>query len=288
MKLAILLLAVCGLAGAQNLTDIRVERAATKHRFTEGPVWSPEGFLLYTDIPANHIIRFIPESGTSIFRENSNGANGLAYDSRGRLYICESRTRRIVRLDKQGKQEVLAEQFEGKRFNAPNDIVVRRDGHVYFTDPAFGSQEDTREMDYYGVYHITPRGDISLVAKPEGRPNGIGLSPDGRILYVANSDERNLRAYDLDRGGKASNERVLVSGIDGVPDGITVDEKGNIYVTAKALEVYGKDGSHLGTVPLAETPANCAFGDNDLQGLYITARTSVYRIRLDVKGSVQY
>ncbi len=126
------------------------------------------------------------------------------------------------------------------------------------------------------------------IAKPKGRPNGIALSPNGNILYVTNSDERNIRAYDLDHNGAASNERILVSNIEGVPDGMRVDEKGNLYVAASKLEVYTPEGKPLGSVPLAETPSNCAFGDADFESLYITARTSVYRLRLNVKGSVQY
>jgi gluconolactonase len=194
----------------------------------------------------------------------------------------------VIRTDKKGKVEVLAERFQGKRLNAPNDIVVRRDGQVYFTDPAFGNQAESRDMDFYGVYHIDQKGQLELIAKPTGRPNGIALSPDGKILYVANSDDRNLRAYNVDERGTVSGEKVLVAGIDGVPDGIRVDQKGNIYVTAKGVAIYSPDGKLMHTVELSETPANCAFGDPDFQTLYVTARTSLYRIRLDVKGSVQY
>ena len=282
------LAAVCVAAPAQNFDDIKIEKVSAGHRFTEGPVWSREGYLLFSDVPNNRLIKLIPGEGTSVTRENSNGANGNTFDKEGRLYTCESRTRRVIRFDKKGAVEVLAEKWEGKRLNATNDIVVRRDGHVYFTDPAFGNQSDTRELDFYGVYHIALKGELKLVAKPAGRPNGIAISPNGRILYVANSDERNIRAYDLDRNGEPSNERILVKGIEGVPDGIRVDEKGNLYVTAKGVAVYSAQGKRIHTFDLAETPANCAFGDPDFQTLYITARTSLYRVRLDVKGSVQY
>ena len=129
-----------------------------------------------------------------IFRSNSNGASGNTFDAQGRLYTCESHLRRVTRADKKGKVEVIAEKYQGKRLNAPNDIVVRKDGQIYFTDPAFGNQEDSRELDFFGVYHISRRGELDLVAKPKGRPNGIALSPNGNILYVTNSDERNIRA----------------------------------------------------------------------------------------------
>ena len=205
------------------------------------------------------------------------------------LYTCEASKYRVTRTDKKGAVEVLADKWDGKRLNAPNDIVVRKDGHVYFTDPAFGdNQNKGRELDFYGVYHIPPKGPMELIAKPKGRPNGLALSPNGKILYVDNSDERNVYAYDLDAKGVASGERVLVSNIDGSPDGMKVDEKGNLYVTAKGLAIYTPQGNLLHTIELAEMPRNCAFGDSDFQTLYITALTSLYRLRLPVKGSVQY
>jgi gluconolactonase len=273
---------------AQDFSDIQVEKAAHGFRFTEGPAWSREGYLLFSDIPGNKIMKYVPGEGYPVFREPSNGANGNAFDAQGRLYTCESFARRVTRTDKKGHIEVLADKWEGKRLNAPSDIVVSKSGHVYFTDPAFGSQADTRELDFYGVYHIAPKGELSAIARPVGRPNGITLSPNGRILYVGNSDERNIRAYDVDRNGEVSGERVFVSGVEGVPDGIRTDEKGNLYVAAKGILVYSPEGKLLATIPLAETPSNCAFGDPDLQTLYITARTSLYRVRLDVKGAVQY
>src|SRR4029077_8683440 len=212
-----------------------------------------------------------------VFREDSGYANGNTFDAQGRLYSCDSRTRRVTRMDKRGHIEVLAARWEGKRFNAPNDIVVRKDGNVYFTDPAFGNQADTRELDFYGVNHITPKGELRLVAKPAGRPNGIAFAPGGHVLYVANSDEHNVRAYDVDHNGEVSNERVVISGVSGVPDGIRVDEKGNIYVAANGVVIYDSHGKLTETIDFSETPANCTFGDSDLQTLYVTARTSLYR-----------
>ena len=272
----------------QDFSHIAIEKVDAGFRFTEGPVWSREGFLLFSDVPNNQIRKLVPGERSVAFRDDSHGANGNTFDAQGRFYSCESKTRRVVRMDKKGKMEVLAEKWEGKRLNAPNDIVVRKDGQIYFTDPAFGDQADTRELAFYGVYHINPKGVMNLIARPAGRPNGIAFSPNGRILYVANSDDRNVRAYDVDHNGAVSNERVVVSNIDGVPDGIRLDEKGNLYVTAKGVAVYTSEGKLLHTIDLSETPANCAFGDPDLQTLYITARTSLYRVRLNVKGSVQY
>lgn len=275
-------------AFGQDAAPPSVQKVSAGHIFTEGPAWSRDGYLVFSDVPKNQLLRFVPGKGTEVYRENSNGANGNAFDAQGRLYSCESHTRRVVRINSKGKVDVLASEWNGKRLNAPNDIVVRKDGHVYFTDPAFGNQADTRELDFYGVYHITPKGVLDLVAKPKGRPNGIALSPNGRILYVANSDSRTITAYDLDRGGAASNERIVVSGIPGVPDGLRADEKGNLYVAAAGIVVYTPEGKLVRTIELPETPSNCTFGDPDFQSLYITARTSVYRVRLEVKGAVQY
>lgn len=288
MKTVILALA-CGFSlCAQDFSKLSLEKVDGGFRFTEGSVWSREGFLLFSDVPNDQIRKLVPGERSNVFRADSHGANGNTYDAQGRLYSCESRTRRVVRLDKKGKMETIAEKWEDKRLNAPNDIVVRKDGNIYFTDPAFGEQADHRELDFYGVYHITPKGVMSLIAKPQGRPNGIAFSPNGRILYVDNSDDHNVRAYDVDHNGDVSNERVVVSNIDGTPDGMKVDEKGNLYITAKGVAIYSPAGKLLHTIDVPETPANCAFGDPDFQTLYITGRTSLYRVRMTVKGAVQY
>ena len=273
---------------AQDFSQVHVEAVARGFRYTDGPVWSRGGYLLLSDVPSNRILKLLPEGAPLIFRESSNGAAGNALDTQGRLYTCETHARRVTRTDSKGKVEVLADKWEGKRLNAPNDIVVSKSGHVYFTDPAFGNQQDTRELDFYGVYHLTPKGQLSVIAKPTGRPNGIALSANGRILFVTNSDERNIRAYDVAHDGEVSGERIFVSGIEGVPNGLRADEKGNLYVAAKGLAVYSPEGKLLVTIPMPETPSNCAFGDPDFQTLFITARTSVYRIHLDVKGAVPY
>jgi gluconolactonase len=271
-------------AAAQDFANMRIDKVAAGYAFAEGPAWSPSGFLIFSDIPNNKLLQFTPGQPANVFRENSNGATGNRFDAQGRLYSCESHSRRVTRTDKKGKVEILAERWQGKRLNAPNDLAIRKDGDINFTDPAFGNQQDTRELDFFGVYHISRKGDLEVVAKPKGRPNGIALSPDGRMLYVSNSDEKNVRAYDLNKNGEASNERTLISGMEGVPDGICVDEKGDIYVAANHVQVYSPEGKPIGMIQTEETPSNCSFGDPDLGSLYITARTSVYRVRLDVKG----
>jgi gluconolactonase len=274
-------------AAAQDFSNIKVERVAADLRFAEGPVWSSEGFLLFSDSVTNTLHKFIPGKGTVEAGTVPGGPGGNAYDSQGRLYTCEFRERRVTRTSKTGKVEILAAKFEGKRLNAPNDITVRRDGHVYFTDPAFGNQQDGRELDFYGVFHITPRGELEAIAKWKTRPNGIALSPNGRILYVTDSDTRSVHAFDLDRSGAASNERVVVEKVAGVPGGIRTDEKGNLWIAAKGVQLYSPQGALLGQFDLPEPASNLAFGDPDLETLFVTARAVVYRVRIGVKGSSQ-
>lgn len=288
VPMIVLALLLAATLSAQDFSKIQIEKVAAGNRFTEGPVWSKEGFLIFSDVPNNRMLKFIPGTGVASYRDNTSGATGNAFDAQGRLITCEARTRRVVRQKKEGGVEVLADKFEGKRFNAPNDVVVRKDGHIWFTDPAFGSQADERDLDFYGIYHISPKGELSVTAKPKGRPNGIALSNNGRVLYVANSDERAVYAYDVDGQGRATNERVLIKDIPGPPDGLKLDEKGNFYIASTELVVYTPQGKLLKKIELSEKPSNVAFGDPDYQTLFITARTSVYRVRLDVKGAVNY
>jgi gluconolactonase len=257
-------------------------------RFADGPVWSLEDFLLFSDTVTDTQHKLMPGKSVSEIGRRPGGTAGNAYDEKGNLYTCEFRERRVTRTAKNGKVDVIAARFEGKRLNAPNDVVVRRDGNVYFTDPAFGNQEDTRELDFNGVFRVTTRGQIEAIAKWKNRPNGLALSPNGRTLYVSDSDGQSVHAFDLDRAGAASNERVVVSKIPGVPAGLRTDETGNIYVAAKNVLVYSPQGELLHTINVGETPSNLAFGDPDFSTLYVTARTSVYRIKLGLKGAVPY
>lgn len=269
---------------AQDFSEIRFELLSKGHVYTDGPAWSKEGFLIFSDTAADKLLKWEPGHDIEVYREDAHGPAGNAFDAEGRLYTCETHSRRVVRTGKKGEIEVLAERFEGKRLNAPNDIVVSRSGHVYFTDPAFGSQQDRRELDFCGVYHLPPKGPLEAIARPKTRPNGIALSPNGRTLYVTNSDEHNVRAYDLDRSGSATGERVVISKIDGVPDGLRVDEKGNLWIAANGIAIYSPDGKLLHTIPVQGLPSNLGFGEADLKSVFITSRGNVYRARVDVKG----
>jgi gluconolactonase len=284
-RISTLLAVTTVLACAQDFSDIRLEKIAKDLNYAEGPAWSPDGFLMYSDTVTNKLHKFTPGKGDAEFSTVAGGPIGNAYDSQGRLYTCEFRERRITRTSKNGKVEVLASRFEGKRFNAPNDIVVRRDGQIFFTDPAFGNQQDSRELDFYGVFHLTPHGELTAIAKWKTRPNGIALSPNGKTLYVTDSDARLVRAYDLEH---ANAERVLIEKIAGVPDGIRVDEKGNLWIAAKAVYDYSPQGKLLGAVELDGTPTNLAFGGVEFDTLYITTHNMLYRVKIGVKGASLY
>jgi gluconolactonase len=272
---------------AQGFGELKFERLAQGYRFTEGPAWSKEGgYLVFSDTPSDRLLKWVPGSEIEVYRTDAHGPAGNAFDAQGRLYTCETRTRRVTRTDKDkdakgGKIEVLAESWEGKRLNAPSQIVVARNGHAYFTDPAFGEQSDHRELDFHGIYHIPPKGPMTLVAKFASRPRGIALSPNGRTLYVSNADEHNIRAWDVDRNGEAANERVLAAKIEGAPGGITVDAQGNLWVAAKGIAIFSPEGKPVHLIEMHEGASSLVFGDSDMKTLFIAARAVIFRARPD-------
>jgi gluconolactonase len=285
MRIAILPLITLALA-AQDFSSLKIEPVPGEFPGGEGPVWSRQGFLIFSDYSRDRLYKIVPGKAPEVYREDSHGTNGNTMDRQGRLYSCEYKSRRVTRTDRNGKIEVLADKFEGKRFNAPNDIVVRRDGHIYFTDPLF-TPLDERELDFYGLYHMTPGGKLEAIARMKTRPNGVALSPDGKILYVAMTDDRKILAYDVDRNGTASNERVAVPDLPGGPDGIRTDMKGNLFVTARGVQVYSPEGKLLGKISPPVSPRNLAFGDSDVRTLYMVG-DAVFKVRLETPGSVQY
>lgn len=254
------------------------EKVAAGFRFTEGPAWSKDGFLVFSDTPSDQLLKWVPGRKAEAFRQNASGPSGNVFDAQGRLYTCETRARRVTRSDKNGAVEVIADRWEGKRLNAPAGIAVSKSGHVYFTDPAFGYQSDERELDFYGVYHVPPKGPIEVVARPAGRPHGIALAPNGRTLYVSNADEHNVRAYDVDRSGAVSNERVLISNIAGVPGGLCVDEKGNLYVAANGIGIYTPQGQLEHTIEMTDPVSACTVVDSEPLSIFATSRGTVYRL----------
>ena len=262
-----------------------VEKLGGDFKFTEGPVWvAAKSELLFSDIPANRIVR-CKDGRFTTFRESSGNSNGLTLDKQGRLIACEHGTRRVTRTEADGTLTVLAERYEGKRLNSPNDVVVRRDGAIYFTDPPYGVKKEEREMDFQGVYRISPDGKaLALLIKDFVKPNGLAFTPDEKVLYVNDTERGHIRAFDVAPDGTLANGRVFAR-TPGA-DGMKVDTEGNVFCTsATGVMVFDRSGKHLGTFSSAEQPANCAFGDADWKSLYMTCRTGLYRVRLSVPGT---
>ena len=261
-----------------------VERVATDFGFTEGPAWLPDGRLIFSDIYSSRIMKTAGAGKTEIHRNFSNAANGNALDRQGRLYTCERDGRRVSRMEKDGRLTVIASEWQGKRLNSPNDIAVRRDGNVYFTDPASRAVLEPQEIGFSGVYRISPDGKLSLITSKMARPNGVAVTPNGRTLYVADSQEKKIVAFDLDAKGNATNERVFIANVEGTPDGLRVAENGNLYIACRGIAVYTPSGKLVRMIEIPETPTNCEFGDADRKSLYVTARTSIYRLRVPDRG----
>lgn len=268
--------------------QFQIEKLAEHQQFAAGPVWNKAGYLFFSDVPANRIYAMQPPASerhkalVSVFRDNANGPGGNALDAQGRLYTCETHARRVTRMDSKNRIEVLASGWQGKRLNSPHAIVLRRDGHIWFTDPAFGGANDTRELDFYGVFHINPKGELTLAAKWQTRPGGLALSPDGEILYVSDSDRHLIRAFTIGKDGNTTNERTLLSDIEGVPTGLCTGTDGTLYVAARNLLAVTPHGAITAHVDISEKPTACAFGDADGTSLYVTGHSDVYRVRFGV------
>jgi sugar lactone lactonase YvrE len=268
-------------ASAWQAGEGQLEKLSAGHDYASAVAWSRDGFLLIGDGPAGQVSK-IDSKGKTVYRDGI-AAVGLAFDEEGRLYLCDSRSRHVIRIDRKNKTDVIASGWEGKRLNGPADVVVLKKDHVYFTDPAFATADTTKELPHYGIYHVGPKGEIAAIATLPVRPNGIALSPDGRTLYASIADARTILAWTLDKNGVASAQRVLVSGIEGVPAGIDVAPDGRLFVAARELLVYSPDGKLLGNQPVPEKPVDVALGEADFNTAFIAAGGSVYRYRLPVE-----
>ena len=269
-----------------------VEQIATGFDFTEGPVWCGD-YLLFSDIPNNRIVRWCQLSkgpGVATFRAPSGNSNGLTLDKSRRLIACEQSARRVTRTELDGSIRVLAERYQGKRLNSPNDVVARSDGSIYFTDPPYGLTQaaEWKELPFNGVYRLAPDSALMLLVDDFDRPNGLAFSPNESVLYVNDTVRGHIRAFDVNPDGSLSNGRVLIEmrgSEPGAPDGMKVDQAGNIYCTGPGgFWIIKPDGKSLGRIILPELPANLAWGEPDWKSLYLTARTSVYRMRLSRPG----
>lgn len=271
-------------------TDLQtgdVTQLATGFQFVEGPVWHPDGHWLFSDIPGNRIHKITPDGTLTAYREPSGGSNGLTFDRSGRLVACEHNNRRVSVSTQPDAPETLVDTFADKRLNSPNDVVVHSSGAVYFTDPPYGIKPEEQEQPHNGVYRIDPDGNMTLLVADFERPNGLAFSPDETTLYIDDSHHQHVRAFDVTPDGTLQNGRLfcdLTCDSDGVPDGLKIDQQGNVYITnALGVWVHAPDGKFLGLIDTPEVPANCAWGE-DGQTLFLTARTSVYTVRMKVPG----
>ena len=272
-------------------SDAKVEKLAAGMKFTEGPVWIAKdgGYLIFSDIPSNELKKWSPTNGLTTFRSPSLNVNGNTLDREGQLISCEHSGRRLSILDKNGKVRPLVDRYDGKKFNSPNDAVVKSDGTVWFTDPTYGLPKgDTKEMDGNYVYRFDPKKKTTtLVAKEFDMPNGLCFSPDEKKLYVADSGKpKHIRVFDVQADGTLKGGEVFCKIDKGGPDGIRCDADGRIWSSAgDGVYVFAPDGKLIGKILVPETPANLCFGGKDGKTLFITARTSLYSIPVQVKGA---
>ncbi len=275
--------------------DAHIEQLGTGCQFTEGPVWNAaDGYLLFSDIPANQMKKWTPTEGITNFRVPSGKSNGLTFDKQNRLVTCEHANRRVSRTEADGTVVTIASHYEGKKLNSPNDVVVKSDGSIYFSDPPYGLTAEfgelgEQELDFCGVYRLSPDGEtLTLLVDDFSRPNGLTFSPDESILYINDTERMHIRVFDVKEDGAIANGRLFAeeSGEEeGAPDGMKVDSEGNVYVTGPGgIWVFNPAGAHLGTIATPERAANLAWGDSDWKTLYITATSSLYRIRLNIPG----
>lgn len=271
--------------------NAKLTKVAGGFGFTEGPVWDRSGFLYVSDETQNKIYRVYPD-GRKEAVISLGDPDGNTFDTHGRLLDCASVLRAIIRITPNGEYTTLADRFEGHRFNSPNDVVIGPDHAIYFTDPTLDlPKEEKQEIPFKGVYRLGDDGQVRLLIRDMSQPNGIAFSPDGKRLYVDDSEQKNIRVFDFSSDARVSNGRVFgeEKGEGGVPDGIRVDTKGNLYVTGpRGIWVWDPQGTHLGTIVVPEQPANLAWGDKDNRTLYLTATTSVYKIRTKAHGFMPY
>jgi gluconolactonase len=290
------------MAKANDLPDIlettEAVQLATGFKFTEGPLWHPEGFFYFVDLRSNKLYRITPGQKPQLVRETEEG-NGTTFDLHGRLVHCEGGRRAVTRLDHDGKLDVIAERYMGGRFNRPNDVVCRSDGSLFFTDPDKRLAYSKREIpppegidnlwDGAAVYRIAPDGAISVVANCE-YPNGLAFSPDERTLYVANTrSSKYIHALEIDAGGKMVRRRIFADMNEGdrpgIPDGLKVDSQGRVFCTGPGgIWVLTPEGTKIGVIEFPEQSVNFAFGGDDLRTLFCCAYTSVYTLRVKVPG----
>ncbi len=280
---------IASLAAAQSPvpSGATVELVAKGFQFVEGPVWSDSTGLLFSDIPGNTVYKWTAPGDVQVFLRPSANANGLAFDAQGRLILAQTGLRRVARREHSGTQTPLATLYNGKKLNSPNDLAVKSDGAIFFTDPPFNIPTGEKaELSFSGIYRISPAGTLQLLDSSLALPNGICFSPDESKLYVNNSQERVVYVWDVVNDSTIANKRRFAAiAPTGYADGMKVDAKGNLFCAAPlGVWVFGPDGAVLDTILVPGQTSNCNWGDTDGKTLYMTSGTSVYRIRLAVTG----
>jgi gluconolactonase len=257
----------------------QVEKLSDGFKFTEGPLWK-EGAILFSDIPANKIYRWNENDGISVFLEPSGNSNGLALDLDNNLLLAQHGKRRLAKIYTDGREFSLANIYDGKKLNSPNDIAVKSDGTIFFTDPPYGIKKDDEELEYYGIFKISKNGKIKMLDNSLHRPNGIAFSPDEKLLYVTNSGTNDIYVWDV-ADSIITNKRIFASmAPDGFGDGLKVNSMGRLFVAAtKGVWIYESNGTLLKTIEVPGQTTNCAFGDEDGKTLYITSGDAIYRYR---------
>ena len=268
----------------------QVQKLAGNMGFTEGPVWTNAdgGYLVFSDIPADELKKWTPAGGLSTFRKPSQKANGNTRDAAGRLLTCEHFGRRVSRLEPDGTLTVLVDRYRGKRLNSPNDLVVKSDGTIWFTDPPYGLRRRKKELSGHFVFRFDPKSQtLIVVANDFDRPNGLCFSPDEKKLYIADSGKpKHIRVFDVRPDGTLSGGQVFCKIDRGSPDGIRCDRQGRVFSSAKdGVQIFAPDGRLIGKIPVPESPSNLCFGGPDGKTLFITARKSLYSIQLKVRGA---
>ncbi len=256
---------------------------AESFEFLEGPVWHPDGYLLFSDIPQNKIYKWREGQPIALWNENSGNSNGLTLDRQGRLIACEHGNRRVSATALDGETITLADRYQGKRLNSPNDCVVRSDGTVFFTDPPYGIEVHQKELSFHGVFRVMPGSEPVPILTDYDRPNGLVFTRNETHIYIADTSNEWVKKHAVNQDGDVGEGYVFAN--VGRPDGLKIDQEGNLYAAStEGVVVFNEQGERIAQLELPQRPANLAFGGTNNQTLFITARTGLYKVKVSIPG----